>query len=132
MYLILLGSDAKSFYLLFPNELDRDNRIAAGETLRLPRPSWRVQSQGPAGHDLLLVVVAESERDLKAFAGRKEGPFSMLLTNAEGRAELQWLLGRSAQADAQSCVAAGRQRNLAAVKVCSDAFGAARIEVIEH
>jgi Domain of unknown function (DUF4384)/Caspase domain len=131
VYLVLLGSDGNSFYVLFPNDLDRDNRIAAGETLRLPRPNWRVQSQGPAGQDTLLAIVAESERDLTPFAAHKEGPFSVALTDADGRAQLQWLLGRSGRADTGACVEGGKRRNLAAVKVCSDAFGAAMVEVIE-
>jgi Domain of unknown function (DUF4384)/Caspase domain len=131
VYLVLLGSDGKSFYLLFPNDLDRDNRIATGETVRLPRPSWRVQPQGPPGHDTILAIVAESERDLTSFAGHKEGPFSTALTDPEGRAQLQWLLGRSSQADAEQCVEAGKRRNLSAIKVCSDAFGAALVDVIE-
>ena len=132
VYLVLLGSDGKSFSLLFPNDLDRDNRIAAGETLHLPRPPWRVQSQGPAGHDLLLAIVAESERDLAPFAAQKEGPFGTALTDRAGRLQLQWLLGRSGRADSEACVAAGSRRNLAAVKTCSDAFGAALVGVVER
>jgi hypothetical protein len=38
-YLVLLGSDSKSFYVLFPNALDADNRIKANQTLSLPRPA---------------------------------------------------------------------------------------------
>ena len=131
VYLVLLGSDGQSFYLLFPNDLDRDNRIAAGETLRLPRPTWRVQGQGPPGRDTVLAIVAESERDLAPFAAHKQGPFSTALTDVEGRAQLQWLLGRSGQGATSDCVDAGKRRNLAAVRVCSDAFGAAVVEVVE-
>ena len=40
VYLLMLGSDRKSFYLLFPNGLDGDNRIQAGKPLALPRPDW--------------------------------------------------------------------------------------------
>lgn len=129
VYLVLLGSDGKSFYLLFPNDLDRDNRIAAGETMRLPRPGWQVQGQGPAGRDTVLAIVAESERDLAPFAARREGPFGTALTDGEGRAQLQWLLGQAGSGD---CVGGGARRNLAAVRVCSDAFGAATVEVVEQ
>jgi hypothetical protein len=132
VYLVMLGSDGKSFYLLFPNDLDRDNRIAAGTALHLPRATWRVQSQGPAGTDLLLAIVAESERDLALLTSRKEGPFSTALTDAEGRVQLQWLLGHSGRAASSECVDGGKRRNLAAVKVCSDAFGAAMIGVVER
>jgi hypothetical protein len=131
VYLIMLGSDEKSFYLLFPNALDRDNHVAAGETLQLPRAQWRVQAQGPPGRDIVVAVVAESERDLTSLAG-KAGPFSTLLTVPEGRARLQWLLGRSSIAEADSCRLAGSKRNLAVLKSCSDAFGAARVEVVEQ
>ena len=131
VYLVLLGSDGQSFYLLFPNDLDHDNRIAAGETLRLPRPTWRVQGQGPPGRDTVLAIVAEAERDLAPFAAHKQGPFSTALTDVEGRAQLQWLLGRSGLGATSECVDAGKRRNLAAVQVCSDAFGAAVVEVME-
>jgi hypothetical protein len=39
---LLLGSDRKSFYLLFPNGLDSDNRIRANQRLSLPRPDWKL------------------------------------------------------------------------------------------
>ena len=132
VYLVLLGSDGKSFYLLFPNDLDRDNRIAAGETLRLPRPNWRVQGQGPSGKDTVLAIVAESPRDLSALAAHKEGPFSTSLTDVQGKAQLQWLLGQSGKAGSAECVGGGKRRNLAAVGVCSDAFGAGVVEVEER
>ena len=51
---------------------------------------------------------------------------------AAGRAQLQWLLGRSSEADTERCLAAGSKRNLAVIKVCSDAFGAARVDVMER
>ena len=36
-----------SFYLLYPNGLDKDNRIKARTPLKLPRPSWQLTAQGP-------------------------------------------------------------------------------------
>jgi len=129
-YLVLLGSDGHSFYLLFPNDLDRDNRIAAGQTLQLPRPQWAVTSQGPPGKDVVLAIVSEAERDLASF-GAKEGPFSASLTDAAGRARLADLLGRSGRADNAEC-AAGARRNLAVVRVCSDAYGSALLEITER
>ena len=79
---------------------------------------------------LLSRSCAESQRDLTTLDG-KAGPFSTALTDLEGRARLQWLLSRSSAADAERCRLAGKKRNLAAVKSCSDAFGAARVEVVE-
>ena len=132
LYLILLGSDEKSFYLLFPNDLDRDNRIDADQPLRLPRPQWTVQSQGPPGVNVVVAVVAESPRNLALVQGRKAGPFSDVLTDPQGRATLQWLVGRSAEADGERCGMGGGRRNLQVVASCSDAYGAARVEVVER
>ena len=131
VYVVLLGSDEKSFYLLFPNELDADNRIGAGDTLRLPRPQWRVQSQGPPGRDVVLAIVADSPRDLRVLK-RREGPFNAMLTDLEGRVALQWLLGHSGEGDSEACATAGQRRNLQLVRACSDAYGAAQVELIER
>ena len=49
VYVALAGSDNKSVYMLFPNDLDQNNKIEAGQTLQLPRANWRVRSAGPAG-----------------------------------------------------------------------------------
>ena len=49
VYVFLAGTDKSHMYLLFPNAIDRDNRIEAGRALQLPRPSWRIRAGGPAG-----------------------------------------------------------------------------------
>jgi len=94
VYVAMAGSDQRSLYLLFPNALDADNRIAAGQTLLLPREGWRVTAGGPAGDNTLLVMVTDGPRDLSALGGRSAGPFAKPLTDAGGRARLQWLLGQ--------------------------------------
>ena len=64
IYMILLGSDAKSFYVLYPNGLDKNNAIKAGETVRIPKPDWEVKAAGPVGTNNLLVMVSDSPRKL--------------------------------------------------------------------
>lgn len=91
LYLVMLGSDAKSFYLLFPNGLDGENRIQAGKPLSLPRPDWRAVAGGPEGTDHLLVLVADSPRDLKALTlspPTAAAPFTFALNDLPGRAAL--------------------------------------------
>jgi hypothetical protein len=69
LYIVMLGSDQQSFYLLFPNALDEDNRIKKGVIRKLPAPAWRIRSAGPAGTNQLLVMVSDERRslaDLKA------------------------------------------------------------------
>ena len=91
VHLLLLGSDRKSFYLLFPNGLDQDNRIKAKQTLNLPRPDWQLIAQGPAGVDQLLVLVSDTPRDLKALTASlpdSAAPFTFSLNDLPGRAAL--------------------------------------------
>ncbi|MDP3520708.1 MAG: caspase family protein [Hydrogenophaga sp.] len=91
VYLVLLGSDQRSFYLLFPNGLDADNRIRARTPLVLPRPSWALKAQGPAGTNRLLVLVTDTPRDLKALKVAPPdaaAPFTYALNDMAGRAAL--------------------------------------------
>jgi len=88
LYLVLLGSDKKSFYMLYPNKLDGNNRIQAGKTINLPNQTWQINAAGPAGVDHILVLVADSERDLKtleALGADKNSPFVYALNNPSGR-----------------------------------------------
>ena len=118
VYVAMLGSDGHTLTLLFPNRLDGANTIGAGQTLTLPRASWTLTAGGPAGTDKLLVLVADGPRDLPALRGMQAGPFVQPLTDAQGRAQLQWLLGTNAAACGGSA--------------CSDAFGAALIDIEEY
>lgn len=120
LYVALLGSDGRTLTLLFPNALDSANTIAAGQTLTLPRPNWTLTAGGPPGTDTLLVLVADGPRDLAALRGGRAGPFVQPLTDAQGRAQLPWLLGTNLR---QGVACAGSN--------CSDAFGSALISVEE-
>lgn len=91
VYLALLGSDRKSFYLLFPNGRDKDNTIRANVPMHLPRPDWQLIARGPAGTDHLLVVVTDTPRDLTALAlAAPTGAdiFTFTLNDLPGRAAL--------------------------------------------
>jgi hypothetical protein len=98
LYLVLLGSDAKSFYLLFPNGLDGDNRISAKTPLRLPRPNWAIKAGGPAGTDQMLVLVTDTPRDLQKMqmaSPSASEPFTYALNDFSGRASLiNFLVGK--------------------------------------
>jgi hypothetical protein len=63
LYILQVGSDGKTFNLLFPNKLDASNQVSAGSH-RFPRPSWRVRSAGPAGTSYLLAIVSPDKKDL--------------------------------------------------------------------
>jgi hypothetical protein len=128
VYVALAGSDNKSVYLLFPNDLDQNNKIEAGQQLLLPRPNWRVKADGPPGLDNLLVMVTDAPRDLALLAASKAGPFVTSLNDAQGRAKLGALMTTAKAATSQSCAnAAARQKN----PLCSDAYGATMVTVEE-
>jgi hypothetical protein len=97
VYVVMLGSDEKSFYLLFPNKVDGDNRIKANQTLLLPRPSWEVTAGGPAGTNRMLVVVSQSPRDPKVFVPTDGGggAFTFAVADLVGRNRLMdFFLGK--------------------------------------
>ncbi|MBV8621560.1 MAG: caspase family protein [Curvibacter sp.] len=106
VYLLMLGSDSRSFYLLFPNGLDADNHIAAGQTLRLPRPDWQVQAAGPGGDDQLLVLVSDTPRRLESLRLSPAGsgsPFTYTLNDFPGRASLlNYLTGQGRSGSSES------------------------------
>ncbi|HEX8605656.1 MAG TPA: protein kinase [Pseudoduganella sp.] len=67
VYVFMVGSDRNNFWLLFPNAINRDNAIAAGETMALPGQAsgtgrWRMEVGGPPGVDHLVAMVSDVPR----------------------------------------------------------------------
>lgn len=62
LYLLHVGSDGKSFDLLFPNSRDNNNFVKAGTTV-LPRPSWGIQAGGPPGTSYVMAILSETPRE---------------------------------------------------------------------
>lgn len=91
IYMILLGSDAKSFYVLYPNGLDKNNVIKAGQAVRIPKPDWEVKAAGPVGTNNLLVMVSDSPRKLNTLTMAEPTaaePFTYALNDIGGRSAL--------------------------------------------
>jgi len=130
LYLLMVGSDGKTFDLLFPNKLDGDNYIKAGQTLQFPRPGWEVVSQGPAGKDHILAIVADAPRELSKLPMTNAGPFSVVNVTQEGKRGIQLVTSASSPESQKECNST-RTRNLAVAQVCSDAYGAAMAVVEE-
>ena len=128
VYVALAASDNQSVYLLFPNELDQDNKIEAGQPLLLPRPNWRVKAGGPVGLDSVMVMVADGPRDLSPLAASKAGPFVTSLNDAQGRAQLGALMTTSRMATNPACSTTGPRQGNAQ---CSDAYGASMLTIEE-
>jgi hypothetical protein len=98
LYAVMLGSDGKSFYLLYPNKLDQDNQIKANVTYKFPKPGWTIKAAGPEGTNRVLFVVSQSPRDPKIFALDEVsggGPFAFSLAEMTARKRLvDFFLGR--------------------------------------
>jgi hypothetical protein len=137
VYVFYRGSSPNSFYLLFPNTLDGNNQIAAGETLRLPRPNWRIGATGPEGKDHLLVMVTQNPRDFSSFALPKDyvssaGAFTQIKPDAKALSAISRIASLSGQLQQKSaCQQTGGKRDLAIALSCSDAFGAAQVTLEE-
>ncbi len=131
VYLLMVGSDGKTFDMLFPNSLDKDHYIKAGETLALPRTSWELLAQGPVGKNHLLVIVADAQGDFSKAGLRPAGPFSMISTNMAAAKDIQLVSVSSVSADSIDCQNPTTKRNLSVQKSCSNAYGAAMTVVEE-
>jgi hypothetical protein len=131
LYLLMVGSDGKTFDMLFPNSLDQSNLVAAGESLRLPRANWTIKAGGPAGKNHLLALVAESPRDFSRVGLRPAGPFSMVRASDAASKDLQRAIARSANAGSKDCDTPASNRTLQIQKKCSDAYGAAMMMLEE-
>lgn len=128
VYIAIAGSDRKSLYLLYPNEKDRENTLAAGATLALPRKTWEVAATGPAGRNTILVMVTDAPRRLDLLRAQPEGPFMKALLDDRGRSRLQAVL---ASGSPPASCASAEFPDAAGERACSDAFGASLVRVDE-
>jgi hypothetical protein len=82
LYLLHIGSDGKTFDVLFPNQFDTNESITAG-THRFPRPSWGgLQAFGPEGTGYIMAYLSSTRKDF-ASGMNKMGPFMSI--EADGK-----------------------------------------------
>lgn len=131
LYLLMVGSDGKTFDMLFPNKLDRSNQVEAGQVLRLPRPNWEVMAGGPPGFVQVLAIVADAPRDFSKLALKPAGPFSIVEANPLATRDIQLVTMTTPAAATPQCAGETRKRNLVVAQSCSNAYGAALVEIEE-
>ncbi|MEA3191742.1 MAG: hypothetical protein QOD26_75, partial [Betaproteobacteria bacterium] len=131
LYLLMVGSDGKTFDMLFPNQLDRSNQLEVGQVVRLPRPNWEVVAGGPVGTTQLLAIVADAPRDFSKLALKPAGPFSIVEASAASTKDIQLVTMQAPSAAAEECADQPQKRNLVVARRCSNAFGAALVAVEE-
>ncbi len=131
IYLLMVGSDGKTFDMLFPNRLDKNNYVQAGQAVKLPRTDWEIVAQGPAGKNQLLALVADAPREFGTIGLKPAGPFSMVEASPASAKDIQLVSGTSTFANNAECTQETRKRTLAVQKKCSNAYGAALVTVEE-
>ena len=129
VYLMMVGSDGETFDLLFPNQIDRNNLIEPGGTMRLPRPSWQLSAEGPPGKNTLLAIVTDNPRDFSAAGLKPAGPFSVV--EAVAAKDIQLVTVGAAQPAETECSSAASTRTLAIRKRCSTGYAAALLTLEE-
>lgn len=130
LYILMAGSDGETFDVLFPNQIDADNRIAAGETLSLPRASWRLTAGGPVGKNTILAIVSDGPRDYASLKATKAGPFSVINVNPIAAKDIQLVTLSSAVVERADC-REPLKRNLVIAKECSNSYGADKLDIME-
>ena len=121
LYLLMLGTDSTHFYVLFPNTLDGNNRLAAGAEVRLPRPGWSMVAGGPAGVNRFVAIVTPSPRDFASAGLKRVTPFS----------EFDLTVAARAYRNAGPGVFAGTPVGCRLPAAECAAYGAARFEIRE-
>ena len=131
LYLLMVGSDGKTFDMLYPNQLDRQNEIQANQPIQLPRSSWEVTAGGPAGTTHVLAVVADAPRDFAKLKMTAAGPFSIVDANPVAAKDIQLVTVSTPAAASNECNDNIARRNLSVAKRCSNAYGAAMVGIEE-
>ena len=131
LYILMVGSDGKTFDMLFPNQLDRSNQIEPGQVLRLPRPNWEVIAGGPPGFVQLLAMVTDAPRDFTKLPLKPAGPFSIVEASSLATRDIQLVTMQAPSASNEECADEPRKRNLVVARRCSNAYGAALVAVEE-
>ncbi|HEY0955612.1 MAG TPA: DUF4384 domain-containing protein, partial [Roseateles sp.] len=77
VYVLLAGPDG-SLMQLYPNDKARNNRIAAGQTLKLPQAGWPLKASEPAGLEHFLVLVTAEPRSFAPWSTGKDSGYGLL------------------------------------------------------
>lgn len=123
-YLLMVGTDRSQFWLLFPNSIDKNNNIASGKRLALPRSNWRMDAAGPPGTDQFVVIVSESPRDFSNAGIKPSEPFAEFPLTATMQPELDNSATIPVFAGKANCPAGQKSS-------CSESFGAAMFSIEE-
>ncbi|SPB18855.1 serine/threonine protein kinase [Caballeronia novacaledonica] len=100
---VFVVDPANQYLQLFPNALDRDNRITRKKRLVLPRPGWPMQAGEPVGENHFIAIVSAAPRDFSALDFAHDAVFASLSAEAQHAAATQRTLTASPFAGKPSC-----------------------------
>lgn len=121
LYVLLWDKAAGRLAQIFPNDLDRHNKVTAAKPFTFPRPDWAYEADTPQGDWEVLTIVSESPRDFTAL-GLAAHQAADSLPQAGVEAALGEAGGGTALAGAARCPDGG---------ACPTAYAAARFTVTE-
>jgi serine/threonine protein kinase len=120
LYVLLWDKATSQLSQIFPNELDRSNRIAAGKPLVFPRPDWAYEADQPKGDWEVITIVADSPRD-----------FSALRFDPASNGAPQKIVEAALTDADKGPLGLGGEARCADGRPCSPAFAAQRLSVEE-
>jgi hypothetical protein len=115
VYVFMVDPDGQ-YLMLFPNGLDRNNTIAAGQTLSLPRANWPMLAGDPPGPNHFLTLVSPLPRDFSASGLKQAAVFASFPADAQREA--------ATRRSSRYSPFAGKPRCAADATDCVDDFGA--------
>jgi hypothetical protein len=119
---VFLLSSGGEMFLLFPNLLDKYNKITANSPLSLPRASWPMDAGGPAGTNQFAVLVSQHERDFSASGMQNDGVFPQFPLPVLAALEASRGTGPSPLLGKPVC---------APGTPCNDVYGVANFKIVE-
>jgi len=118
---VFMVDPAGQYLMLFPNGLDKNNTIAAGQAISLPRASWPMTAGAPAGPNRFLVLVSPTQRDFSGGGLHGESVFAEFPEQAQRAAAVRRTASYSPFAGQPRCAASATD--------CPDTFGAATFTI---
>ncbi len=123
VYVLMQGTN-QELNLLFPNVLDRNNQLKAGQELVLPSAKWTMLAAGPPGKNHLVAMVSDQPRDFSVAGLQAAGSFNEF---SVATLQQQFLLNPGT-----ANTLAGVAKCADSAAACSTAYGAAQFTIEEY
>jgi serine/threonine protein kinase len=122
LYVLLWDKATGHLNLIFPNELDLQNKVSAGKPVIFPRPDWAYEADPPQGKWEVITLVSASPRDFTGLRLESRASASSVTQDV-----IEEVLGKSAKGGP----ALGGEPHCTANAPCPPAYAAARFSVEE-